>query len=72
MIPPAEFIPLAEEIGLIVPLGDWIIRRACEDAATWPRDQGRHQPVADPDGQPQSRAVDRADPGGDAGGPAAV
>jgi predicted signal transduction protein with EAL and GGDEF domain len=36
MIWPAEFIPLAEEIGLIVPLGDWILRRACKDAASWP------------------------------------
>jgi diguanylate cyclase (GGDEF)-like protein len=36
MIAPAEFIPVAEEIGLIVPLGDWVLRRACEDAAAWP------------------------------------
>jgi EAL domain-containing protein (putative c-di-GMP-specific phosphodiesterase class I) len=36
MIPPAEFIPVAEEIGLIVALGEWVIRRACEDAAQWP------------------------------------
>jgi predicted signal transduction protein with EAL and GGDEF domain len=36
MILPAEFIPLAEEIGLIVPLGEWIIHKACVDAAKWP------------------------------------
>jgi diguanylate cyclase (GGDEF)-like protein len=36
MISPAEFIPLAEEIGLIVPLGEWIIHKACVDAAQWP------------------------------------
>jgi diguanylate cyclase (GGDEF)-like protein/PAS domain S-box-containing protein len=35
-IPPAEFIPIAEEIGLITQLGEWVIRRACGDAATWP------------------------------------
>ena len=38
MIPPAEFIPVAEEIGLIVPLGEWVLRKACVDAASWPDD----------------------------------
>ena len=36
-IPPAEFIPIAEQTGLIVPLGYWILDRACADAASWPR-----------------------------------
>jgi diguanylate cyclase (GGDEF)-like protein len=35
-VSPAEFIPLAEETGLIVQLGEWAIRRACADAAKWP------------------------------------
>jgi diguanylate cyclase (GGDEF)-like protein len=38
LIPPDQFIPLAEETGLIVPLGEWIIRQACDDAVNWPAD----------------------------------
>ena len=38
MIAPATFIPLAEEIGFIVPMGEWVIRQACVAAAKWPED----------------------------------
>jgi predicted signal transduction protein with EAL and GGDEF domain len=36
LVMPAEFIPLAEEIGLIIPIGAQVLRRACAEAAAWP------------------------------------
>jgi diguanylate cyclase (GGDEF)-like protein/PAS domain S-box-containing protein len=40
MTPPTAFIPLAEETGLIVPIGNWVLRKACADAAGWSQDVG--------------------------------
>jgi len=37
MVPPAVFIPIAEETGLIISLGEWALQRACAEAANWPK-----------------------------------
>lgn len=38
VIGPDRFIPIAEEIGLILPFGEWVLKKACQDAALWPDD----------------------------------
>jgi predicted signal transduction protein with EAL and GGDEF domain len=38
LVSPAEFVPLAEDIGMIIPIGEWVLRQACAEARNWPSD----------------------------------
>jgi diguanylate cyclase (GGDEF)-like protein len=46
LVSPGEFTPLAEEIGLIVPIGDWVLQSACAEAAGWHSGEGAAPRVA--------------------------
>ena len=46
VISPADFIPLAEDIGLIIPIGEWVLRQACQAAAAWQKMFARSPRIA--------------------------
>ena len=46
LVPAEEFLDVAEETGLIVPIGAWVLREACAQAATWVAESNEHAPLA--------------------------
>ena len=61
MVPPGRFIPVAEETGLILPISDWVLDRACQDLARW-REAGLGEPsVAVNLASPSFRRVELVD-----------
>jgi EAL domain-containing protein (putative c-di-GMP-specific phosphodiesterase class I) len=48
LLGPDEFVPIAEQTGLLVPLGRWVLRTACRQVAQWQRDLGRREGSGDP------------------------
>ncbi len=46
LVPPGRFIPIAEEAGFIVEIGEWVVHKACEQMAAWRDEQGCTLPVA--------------------------
>ncbi len=46
MIPPGDFVPVAEETGLILPLGRWVVNEACRQLARWQRSMPRQPPLS--------------------------
>ncbi|HEX4859087.1 MAG TPA: EAL domain-containing protein [Usitatibacteraceae bacterium] len=46
LVPPAKFVPICEETGLIIPMGRWVLETACKQAASWLAETGREVPVA--------------------------